>query len=122
MKKELLNETLAPGITLTSNPFSVDESTKEIGLYIKYVIGAETGITVTVVTQDIAEADWFEIAAESGGAGTNPVLSYEHIFVGSATRVLNVPVKVRGDYRVVVVPNKGAADGTIEISMSEVKD
>ena len=86
MKTVIFDQTFSGASpTYTTNPFAVDESTTALGVYIKYVQGTETQLQLTIVHQDQAEADWFDVAEISGGPGTNPVLAYDYIFTASAT-------------------------------------
>ncbi len=119
MKEVILDRTLAVG-TFTSNPFSVDESTTALGLYIKYTKGTETQLQLTVVHQDQVEDDWYDVSEISGGPGTNPVLAYDYIFTASQTIVIPMQITLRGDYRVDGIVT-GAADGTLELYIAEVK-
>ena len=117
MKKVILDETLSTGVTLTSNPYEVTDSATMLGLYIKYVKGTETDVRITVVHQDQVDVEWFDVSEISGGPGVNPILPYQYVLTANFTAVIPIPIYLRGDYRVVVVPTAGAT-GTIEISMS----
>ncbi len=92
-----------PPAILYSNPFSIDENTRKLGLVFEYTKGWEDGINVYFVWQDTPDADW-RIGGDSVAPGANAWGAWERQFVVSTNALIPIPENLlcQGMYRIAV--------------------
>ena len=104
-KKEVIFELTVPTppAILFSDPFSIDENTRKLGLVLEYTKGWEDGIDVYFVWQDTADAVW-RTGGDSIAPGVNAWGAWRRQFTANANVLIPVPENLlcQGMYRIAV--------------------